>query len=172
MSSLPPLLEIYWLSRLEAYKRFGVPPQRRVKCPFFTLVLPFFLPSQPANERWTKWLSYLPTCKKPTYNVSQMGRWRWDVWRCLRAKLAPQTLYLFLEIPSLSLHREVWECHKRMVRDTTGFWSVARLWRGQILVSLEKMRNVVFESVTNVRLVCDSHVIHLWRIRHPYTIHL
>ncbi len=41
--------------------------------------------------------------------------------------------------------------------------SVARLWRGrQKLASLEKkMRNVVFESVTKVWLICDPFVTHL-----------
>ncbi len=35
-------------------------------------------------------------------------------------------------------------------------WSVARLWQDQRFISLEKIRNVVFESVTNVWPICDS----------------
>ncbi len=69
----------------------------------------------------------------------------------------------------------------RVVRDTSGLPSsdwfritfifhnrrVARLWRGQRLVSLEKVKSVL-ESVTNMWRICDSYVTHLWRIWNTY----
>ncbi len=48
---------------------------------------------------------------------------------------------------------------------TSRIWSVVELWRGQRLVSLEKkMRNVVFERITNVWSTCDPCVTHMWPI--------
>ncbi len=44
---------------------------------------------------------------------------------------------------------------------------MARLWQDQRVISLEKMRNVVLEIVTNVWLICDPFVIHLGPIYNP-----
>ncbi len=72
--------------------------------------------------------------------------------------------------------------YKRVIRDTAGLlssdwlkiififriWSVARLWLGQRFISLEKKLKNVFESVANMRLICDSCVTYL----ETHTIHL
>ncbi len=74
---------------------------------------------------------------------------------------------------------KVWLRHHRIEGEVYDMWRVAdhvanlnnRVWRGQILVSLEKKMRNRFESVTNVWLICDQFVTHLTSTYDPSITH-
>ncbi len=82
-------------------------------------------------------------CKKPTYDASQKGskRHNWVIFFWL------VEIYIYSSYPKIP--------------------SVARLWRGQRLVRLETIRNIVFESVTNLWVISDSSETHIRSIYNP-----
>ncbi len=145
-----------YIDRARACKRFGVPPQRR---DVFGALFWWCCPQSntPLNLQMNHF-TYL-MCDRPTsLKAVRMVMHACQIGPKDIAPPCPGSPYR----GCIGARGKLATHHKRVVRDTSRLlssdwlkitfifciWCVARLWRGQRLVSLEKVRNV-FESVTD-----------------------